>query len=180
MRIWIDPAKLVGFNLSANDVNNAIRSQNAQVSSGTIGDLPNIPGQSMTATVVVPGQLSTIVQFGNIILRANPDGSAVHLKDVARIELGGQNYGTIARLNGKPSTGIGVQLSPSGNALETAKLLRARMGALSHYFPAGMKWDIPFDSSRFIVFLFLLVVVLLFVVVFLVFLVLFLFLLFFC
>src|SRR3569833_1498737 len=150
MRIWIDPAKLVGFNLSANDVNNAIRSQNAQVSSGTIGDLPNIPGQSMTATVVVPGQLSTIEQFGNIILRANPDGSAVHLKDVARIELGGQNYGTIARLNGKPSTGIGVQLSPSGNALETAKLIRARMGELSHYLPAGMKWDIPFDSSRFI------------------------------
>jgi len=150
MRIWIDPAKLVGFNLSANDVNNAIRSQNAQVSSGTIGDLPNIPGQSMTATVVVPGQLSTIEQFGNIILRANPDGSAVHLKDVARIELGGQNYGTIARLNGKPSTGIGVQLSPSGNALETAKLIRARMGELARYFPAGMKWDIPFDSSRFI------------------------------
>src|SRR3569832_243611 len=150
MRIWIDPAKLVGFNLSANDVNNAIRSQNAQVSSGTIGDLPNIPGQSMTATVVVPGQLSTIEQFGNIILRANPDGSAVHLKDVARIELGGQNYGTIARLNGKPSTGIGVQLSPSGNALDRAQLTRARMGELSHYFPAGMKWDIPFDSSRFI------------------------------
>src|SRR3569832_408408 len=150
MRIWVDPAKLVGFNMSMAVVFVVFRLLFVLVFVGSLGDLPNIPGQSMTATGVVPGQLSTIEQFGNIILRANPDGSAVHLKDVARIELGGQNYGTIARLNGKPSTGIGVQLSPSGNALETAKLIRARMGELSHYFPAGMKWDIPFDSSRFI------------------------------
>ncbi|MDP3668566.1 MAG: efflux RND transporter permease subunit [Telluria sp.] len=150
MRIWIDPAKLVGFNLSPSDVNNAIRAQNAQVSSGTIGDLPNLPGQSITATVVVTGQLSNVEQFGNVVLRANPDGSTVRLKDVARIEIGGQNYSTSARLNGKPSTGIGIQLSPTGNALETAKLVRARMGELAPYFPAGMKWDIPFDSSAFI------------------------------
>jgi multidrug efflux pump len=150
MRIWIDPAKLVGFNLSAADVNNAIRSQNAQVSSGTIGDLPIVSGQSITATVVVPGQLSTVAQFGSIVLRANPDGSTVRLKDVARIEIGGQNYGTSARLNGKPSTGIGVQLSPTGNALATAKAVRVRMAELARYFPKGVKWDIPFDSSRFI------------------------------
>ena len=150
MRIWIDPAKLVGFNLSTTDVNNAIRQQNAQVASGTIGDVPLDAGQTITATVVVTGQLSTVEQFGNIVLRANPDGSTVRLKDVARIEIGGQNYGTSARLNGKPSTGIGVQLSPSGNALETAKLVRARMEELSRYFPPGMKWAIPFDSSSFI------------------------------
>src|SRR5881394_214793 len=111
MRIWIDPAKLVGFNLSANDVNAAIRSQNAQVSSGTLGDLPIAGNQPISATVVVRGQLTTAEQFGDIVLRANTDGSTVKLKDVARIELGGQNYGTSARLNGKPSTGIGVQLS---------------------------------------------------------------------
>ncbi len=150
MRVWIDPAKLVGFKLSTNDVNAAIRSQNAQVSSGTIGDLPNIPGQAMAATVVVKGQLSTVEQFGNIVLRANPDGSSVRLKDVARIEIGGQNYSTSSRLNGKPSSGIGIQLSPNGNALETAKLVRARMNELSRYFPPGMKWAIPFDSSAFI------------------------------
>ncbi|MDL2358371.1 MAG: efflux RND transporter permease subunit, partial [Pseudomonadota bacterium] len=150
MRVWIDPAKLVGFNLSAADVNNAIRAQNAQVSSGTIGDLPLVAGQTITATVVVTGQLSTVEQFGNIVLRANPDGSAVRLRDVARIEIGGQSYATSARLNGKPSTGIGIQLSPSGNALETAKLVRARMQELSRYFPPGMKWAIPFDSSAFI------------------------------
>ncbi|MES3023308.1 MAG: efflux RND transporter permease subunit [Pseudomonadota bacterium] len=150
MRIWIDPAKLLGFNLAPADVNSAIRAQNAQVSSGTIGDLPNIAGQTITATVVVTGQLSTVEQFGNIVLRANPDGSSVRLRDVARVEIGGQSYGTSARLNGKPSTGIGIQLAPSGNALETAKLVRARMGQLAPYFPAGMKWAIPFDSSRFI------------------------------
>ncbi|VXC67861.1 efflux RND transporter permease subunit [Massilia sp. 9I] len=150
MRIWIDPAKLVGFRLSPADVNNAIRSQNAQVASGTIGELPLAKGQEINATVVVTGQLSTVEQFGNIVLRANPDGSTVRLKDVARIEIGGQAYGTSARLNGKPSTGIGVQLAPSGNALETARLVRERMDQLSKFFPAGMKATVPFDSSKFI------------------------------
>ncbi|MES2019336.1 MAG: efflux RND transporter permease subunit [Pseudomonadota bacterium] len=150
MRIWIDPAKLVGFNLSPNDVNNAIRTQNAQVASGTIGDLPNVGGQAISATVVVTGQLSSVEQFGNIVLRANPDGSTVRLKHVARIEIGGQSYSTSARLNGKPSTGIGIQLSPTGNALETAKLVRKRMTELSKYFPTGMKYAVPFDSSRFV------------------------------
>jgi multidrug efflux pump len=150
MRIWIDPQKLVGYNLSAADVTNAIRAQNAQVSSGTIGDLPNVAGQGIAATVVVQGQLTGPDQFANIVLRANPDGSTVRLKDMARIELNAQNYATAARLNGKPSTGIGVQLSPSGNALATADAIRKRMTELSAYFPPGMKWDIPYDSSRFI------------------------------
>ncbi|MBC5765862.1 efflux RND transporter permease subunit [Ramlibacter albus] len=150
MRIWIDPAKLVSFNLATNEVLAAIRSQNAQVSAGTIGDLPNVPGQGVAATVVVNGQLTSVEQFGNIQLRANPDGSSVRLKDVARIELGGQAYAISARLNGKPSTGIGVQLSPTGNALATAEAVRARMGELAKFFPQGMKWDIPYDSSRFV------------------------------
>ena len=150
MRIWIDPAKLQGFNLSSADVNAAIRAQNAQVSSGSIGDLPNITGQSIAATVVVTGQLSTVEQFGNIVLRANTDGSAVRLKDVARIELGGQAYSTSARLDGAPAVGIGVQLSPSGNALQSAKAIRDRMTELAKYFPQGVKWSIPYDSSRFV------------------------------
>ncbi|HET9642502.1 MAG TPA: efflux RND transporter permease subunit, partial [Burkholderiaceae bacterium] len=150
MRVWIDPEKLVGYNLSVPEVNAAIRAQNAQVASGTIGDLPNVPGQTIFATVVVNGQLSTAEQFGDIVLRANPDGSTVRLRDVARVELGGQNYNTSARLNGKPSTGIGVQLSPSGNALATATAIRNRMDQLSRYFPQGMRYDIPYDSSRFV------------------------------
>ena len=150
MRIWIDPAKLVGFKLSTANVAAAIQAQNAQVSSGTIGDLPNVAGQTIFATVVVKGQLESVAQFGNVVLRANADGSTVRLKDVARIELGGQSYATSARLNGKPSTGIGVQLSPTGNALATAKAVKTRMGELSRYFPAGMKYSIPYDASRFV------------------------------
>jgi multidrug efflux pump len=150
MRVWIDPAKLVSFGLSAADVNNAIRAQNAQVSAGAIGDLPNVAGQGIAATVVVPGQLSTVQQFGDIMLRANADGSTVRLRDVARIELGAASYATAARLNGKPSTGIGVQLAPSGNALATAAAIRTRMGELSKFFPAGVKWEVPYDTSRFV------------------------------
>ncbi|MDQ0573715.1 multidrug efflux pump [Variovorax paradoxus] len=150
MRIWIEPAKLQGFNLSATDVNNAIRAQNAQVSSGTLGDLPNIPGQAIAATVVVNGQLANVDQFKNIVLRANPDGSTVRLKDVARVELGGQSYATSARLNGVPAVGIGVQPSPNGNALQSAKAIRAKMAELQRFFPQGVKWDIPYDSSRFV------------------------------
>lgn len=150
MRIWIDPAKLLGYNLSAADVTNAIRAQNAQVSAGEIGALPNVGGQSIAATVVVNGQLASVEQFGNIVLRATPDGATVRLKEVARIELGAQAYATSARLNGKPSTGIGVQLSPSGNALATATAVRAKMTELERFFPAGMTWSIPYDSSRFV------------------------------
>jgi len=150
MRIWIDPARLLGFNLSAADVSNAIRAQNAQVSAGEIGALPIVDGQGISATVVVDGQLGSIEQFGSIVLRANADGSTVRLKDVARIELGAQTYATSARLNGQPSTGIGVQLSPTGNALATATAVRAKMAELERFFPEGMSWAIPYDSSRFV------------------------------
>ncbi|RYY91484.1 MAG: multidrug efflux RND transporter permease subunit, partial [Comamonadaceae bacterium] len=150
MRIWLDPQKLVNFSMSSAEVVAAIRAQNAQVSSGSIGELPNVDGQGIAATVVVNGQLGTPEQFGNIVLRANADGSTVRLRDVARVELGAQTYSTIARLNGKPSTGIGVQLAPSGNALQTAEAVKKRMAALAPYFPAGTKWEVPYDSSTFV------------------------------
>ena len=150
MRIWIDPDKLRGFNLSAAEVTAAIRTQNAQVSAGVMGDLPNITGQGIAATVVVDGQLSSVEQFGNIVLRANTDGSSVRLKDVARLELGGQSYATSARLNGAPAVGLGLQLSPSGNALESARLVREKMDELQKLFPEGVKYTIPYDSSRFV------------------------------
>ncbi len=150
MRVWIDPAKLLAYKLSAADVTAAIRAQNAQVSAGEIGSLPNVAGQGIAATVVVNGQLSTVEQFGKVVLRANADGSTVRLNDVARIELGAQAYATSARLNGKPATGMGIQLSPSGNALATAKAVRAKMQELERFFPQGMSWTIPYDSSRFV------------------------------
>ncbi|APW40051.1 multidrug efflux RND transporter permease subunit [Rhodoferax koreense] len=176
MRVWIDPAKLQGLNLSASDVSTAIQAQNAQVSSGSIGDLPNITGQGIAATVVVNGQLTSIEQFGNIVLRANTDGSTVRLKDVARIELGGQSYATSIRLNGVPAVGMGVQLTPSGNALAVAKAVRAKMTELERYFPKGVKWTIPYDTSRFVKISITEVVKTLFEAVALVFLVMFLFL----
>ncbi len=150
MRVWIDPAKLVGYKLSAADVTAAIAAQNAQVASGAIGDLPNTPEQTIFATVVVKGQLSATRQFGDIVLRANADGSTVKLKDIARIELGAQTYSLSTRLDGEPSAGIGIQLSPTGNALATAKAVKQRLAELQPYFPAGVKASIPFDSSRFI------------------------------
>ncbi|WP_144729638.1 efflux RND transporter permease subunit [Extensimonas perlucida] len=150
MRVWIDPAKMQGYNVSTADIAAAIQAQNAQVSSGSLGNMPNLKEQTITATVVVPGQLSTVEQFGKIVLRANPDGSAVRLKDVARIELGVEAYMTSARLNGKPAAGIGIQLSPSGNALASAKMVRARLQELEKYFPKGVRWSLPYDSSKFV------------------------------
>jgi multidrug efflux pump len=150
MRIWIEPSKLLGFNLSAADVTAAIRAQNAQVSAGEIGALPNVAGQGISATVIVNGQLSSVEEFGNVVLRAQADGATVRLKDVARIELGAQSYATSARLNGQPATGIGVQLSPSGNALATAKAVREKMEQLETFFPQGVAYAVPFDSSRFV------------------------------
>jgi multidrug efflux pump len=150
MRIWIDPTKLVGLKLTPTDVANAIRSQNAQVASGTLGDLPTAGAQQIASPVVVTGQLATPEEFGNIVLRTNPNGSTVRLRDVARIEIGGQSYATSARLNGKPTSAVGVLLSPTANALATAKAVRAKMEELSRYFPAGVKYDIPYDTSLFV------------------------------
>ena len=150
MRIWLDPAKLTGFNLAASDVNAAIQAQNAQVSSGSIGELPTVSDQAISATVIVPGQLASVKEFGNIVLRANSDGSTVRLKDVARIEIGIESYAITSRLNGKPAVAIGVQLAPSGNALATAKAVRTKFGQLQPFFPQGVKWAIPYDSSNFV------------------------------
>ncbi len=150
MRIWIDPTKLVGYKLTPADVSAAIRAQNAQVASGTLGDLPSPVGQQISATIVVSGQLSTVEQFGAIVLRANPDGSIVRLRDVARIEIGGQSYATSARIDGKPIAAIGVQLSPTANALGTAKAVHAKMAELSKFFPAGVEYIVPYDTSKFV------------------------------
>ncbi|MBS0509520.1 MAG: efflux RND transporter permease subunit [Proteobacteria bacterium] len=150
MRVWVDPARLKGFNLSLDQVNAAIRAQNLQVSAGNLGDLPNVSGQTTTATIVVTGQLNMAAQFGNIVLRANTDGSSVRLRDVARIELGAQSYSTSAQLNGSPAVGMGVQLTPSANALATARAVRTKLTQLQQFFPQGVKYSIPFDTSTFI------------------------------
>jgi len=150
MRIWIDPRKLIGFNLTPNDVAAAVAAQNIQVAPGSIGDLPGRSTQEITANVVVKGQLSTPEEFAAIVLRANPDGSSVTIGDVARVEIGAQEYQYGTRLNGKPATAFSVQLAPGANAMETATLVRAKMQDLARYFPEGVKWDIPYDTSPFV------------------------------
>jgi len=150
MRIWIDPDKLVGYNLSASDVNAAISRQNVLISAGSMGAPPNPASQRSTATVIVNGQLSTVEGFGNIVLRANTDGSSVRLRDVARIEVGADNYQFGARLNGKPTAAFAIVLSPDANALATAEGVRAQMESLSKYFPGNIKYDIPYDTAPYV------------------------------
>ncbi|PWK74035.1 efflux RND transporter permease subunit [Aminobacter sp. AP02] len=150
MRIWIDPDKMVGLKLTSDDITNAIRSQNAQVAAGRIGADPNPITQQISATVLVKGQLTSAEEFGSIVLRANPDGSSVRLSDVARIEVGAENYNFSTRLNGKPSAAIAVQLSPTGNALATSEAVRAQMEELSSFFPESLEYAIPYDTSPFV------------------------------
>ena len=150
MRIWVDPKKLQNYNLSFATVTNALATQNIQISAGSIGSLPAAAGQTISATVTAQGQLSTAEEFGNIILVSNTDGSNVYLKDVAKVSLGMQDYSTSTRLNGVNTTGMAVMLSNSGNALATATAVKEKMAVLQKYFPDGMSWKVPYDTSKFV------------------------------
>src|SRR5262244_1697403 len=147
LRVWIDPDKLVGYNLTSDDVTKAIEAQNAQVASGSLGAEPSRKSQPISALVLVKGQLTSPDEFGAIVLRANPDGSTVRLRDVARIEVGGMGYQFTTRLNGQPTAGLSVLLSPTGNALATANAVQAKMEELSKFFPPNIKYEIPYDIT---------------------------------
>ncbi|NEU11953.1 multidrug efflux RND transporter permease subunit [Methylobacterium sp. BTF04] len=147
LRVWVDPDKLRGLSLMPDDVTNAIRNQNIQIASGAVGAQPSPVSHPVFAPIVVKGQLNTVEDFGAIVLRANSDGSNVRLRDVSRIELGGDAYQFSTRLNGGEAAGISVTLAPDGNALETAKAIRAKMEELAQFFPPGLKWDIPYDIT---------------------------------
>ncbi|MYN12219.1 efflux RND transporter permease subunit [Pusillimonas sp. TS35] len=150
MRIWVDPDKLTGLNLSASEVNAAIARQNVLVSGGILGSPPNPDSQRVSAPITVNGQLATVEEFGNIVLRANVDGSSVRLKDVARIEVGSDNYQFGARLNGKPTAAFAISLSPGANALSTAEGIKAEMAQLSKFFPGNITYAIPYDTSPYV------------------------------
>ncbi|WP_028464459.1 efflux RND transporter permease subunit [Nisaea denitrificans] len=150
MRVWLDPDKMLGLNLTTEDVVNAIQAQNAQVAAGRIGAKPVTKDQQIAASVLVKGQLKTPEEFGAIVLRAQIDGSTVRLRDVARIEIGGESYTSAARLNGQPTAALGVQLSPSGNALETANAIEVKMKELERFFPDGMEYKIPYNTAPFV------------------------------
>lgn len=150
MRVWVDPAKLVAYNVSMSDVTNAIAQQNAQIAPGRVGDTPSIAGQRVTTPLTVQGQLRTPEEFAAIVLRAERDGSSVTLGDVARVELGARDYTFKARENGKTTSGASIAMSPGANAVQTAKLIRERMDELSKSMPAGMEYTIPFDTAPFV------------------------------
>lgn len=147
MRIWLDPNKLNNFNLTANDVRNAIREQNVQVSAGQFGGLPSVPGQQLNATIIGKTRLSDPEQFKNILLKVNTDGSQVRMKDVAKVELGGENYSVSAKYNGMPASGLALKLATGANALDTVDAVRAKVDELKPFFPAGMEVVYPYDTT---------------------------------
>ena len=147
MRIWLDPHKLQSYKLMPSDVINAINAQNAQVSAGQLGGTPSVPGQQMNLAISVQERLQTPEQFGNVILRTNPDGSLIRVKDVARVELGSESYSTLSRYNGKPATGIAVKLATGANALETASNIDDYLKGAEAFFPQGLKAVYPFDTT---------------------------------
>jgi multidrug efflux pump len=150
MRIWLDPAKLVNYALTPADISSAISAQNAQVSAGQLGGMPSVAGQQLNATVTAQSRLQTAEQFEAILVKTNIDGSVVRLKDVARVELGGENYGVTARYNGKPASGIGIKLASGANALDTADGVKAALAELKPYFPQGLTTGIPYDTTPFV------------------------------
>lgn len=150
MRIWLKPDRLEAYALSPAEIGRAVRAQNALLPLGEVGQLPAAPGQEINAVLGSRGRLATPEEFGDIVVRANPDGSSVRLKDIARIELGAQDYSRTARLNGQPIAGMAIRIAPGANALATAQGVRAKMQELSRYFPQGMEWVVPYDTTRFI------------------------------
>lgn len=150
MRVWIDPSKLNNFKMTPSDVVAAIQAQNAQVSAGQLGGSPSVEGQQLNATISAQTMLQTPEQFARILLRTNSDGSTVHLEDVARIELGSENYETAGRFNGKPTSGLAIRLATGANALETAARVKEKIGEMSKFFPNGMAAIFPYDTTPFV------------------------------
>jgi multidrug efflux pump len=150
MRLWIKPERLQAFGLTPADVAKAVRAQNAQIATGELGQLPATPGQEYAATIITQGRLATPEEFGNVIIRADSRGATVRVKDVARVELGAQDYSIAARVDGQPNAAIAVRMAPGANALDTAKAVNARMTELARYFPKGVEWMVPYDTSTFV------------------------------
>ena len=150
MRLWLNPNKLTSMKMTAMDVIQAVQEQNVQVAAGKIGDSPSPPGQTFTYTINALGRLSTPEQFGDIIIRTRTDGSVVRVKDVGRVELGAENYGWYAHLNGGKAACIGVFQLPGANALQVAKEVYANMERLSERFPEGLKYAVSYDTTLFV------------------------------
>jgi len=150
MRIWLNADLLNKYNLTPVDVVNQIKVQNDQIAAGQLGGTPSIPNQQLNASIIAQTRLKDPVEFGNITLRVNGDGSQVRLKDVARIELGGENYNTVTKINGQDAAAIGIKLATGANALDTATAIKAKLNELQPFFPQGMKVVYPYDTTPFV------------------------------
>jgi multidrug efflux pump len=150
MRIWVRPDRLATLKLSPGDIARALNEQNAQFAAGKVGEPPAATGQELVYNVTTKGRLSEPKEFEEIILRANPDGSALRLKDVARVELAGKDYSFIGKYNNQPATLMGVFLQPGANALDTAQRVKTRLEELKARFPQGLEYAVPYDTTRFV------------------------------
>ncbi len=150
MRIWLDPHRMASFNLTTTEIQTAITAQNADISAGQLGGTPSVPGQQLNATITAQSRLKSVGDFEKIMLKVNTDGSQVRLRDVARVELGVQNYDMTTRFNGKPAAGMAITLATGANALNTATLVKAKMTALKPLLPPGVQIVYPFDTTPFV------------------------------
>ncbi|TVT53969.1 MAG: efflux RND transporter permease subunit [Azoarcus sp. PHD] len=150
MRVWLSPEKLNNYKLTPADVKAAIQAQNTEVSAGQLGGTPALPGQGFTASITAQSRLQTVEQFEAILLRTSAQGGEVRLADVARVEIGAESYGTVARYNGKPAAGVGIKLAAGSNALETANAVRAKLDQMKPYFPEGIDVVVPYDTTPFV------------------------------
>ncbi len=150
IRVWLKPDKLAAYGLTVDDVINAIRAQNNQYPAGMIASAPMKRKPVYTYSVIGPGRLKTVKQFENIIIRSNPDGSALRLKDVANVELGSEGYSVVGDYDNAPMVPVGVFLSPGANALSVAKKVKATLERLSKSFPSDIHYYVPYDTTRFI------------------------------
>ena len=150
MRLWLKPERLQSFGLTPADVSKAVKAQNVQIATGELGQIPAVPGQEYAATIITQGRLTTPEEFGEIIVKSDVRGATVRVKDVARVELGAQDYNISARVDGQPTAAMAIRLSPGANALDTAKAVNAQMTELAKYFPPGISWMVPYDTSTFV------------------------------
>lgn len=150
LRVWVDPQKLTAYGLTITDVNNAIAAQHGTISAGVLGGPPSPDSQTISAIIRSNGELTKVDDFNNIILRSDTNGAVVYLKDVARVEIGIESYRASSRLNGKPTTVFAISLTPTANALETERLIKEEMDKLSAYFPEGVSYTIPYNTTPYI------------------------------
>jgi len=150
MRIWLQPERLFAYGLTPADVRRALQAQNVQLATGELNQAPGAPGAQVNAVIVTRGRLATPEEFGAVVIRALPSGATVRVRDVARVELGAETYDRYARMNGQPIAAIAVRVAPGANALEVARLIKERMKELARFFPDGLDWAVPYDTSRFV------------------------------